>query len=462
MLRQVNSRRLRHRPAVKLLPLLLAVSLAANAALLVPLVLRAAAGREGHSARGASGTTGAAVGDTSSSTLPSVGPGRPGGPATGEGRAIADAIRRDDLEALRDELRAAGLADDVIRSIVSSRLWKRHEARFKALQTQAANDVAWWRQDVHWGGQTKEQREQMKALQAELKAEGERLLGPDPSNAAATNPWLERQYGFLPAAKREALQKIEQDYQELNSELRQETQGFETDADKEKARFLNEEKRRDLAAILSPDELRDYDLRQSQTAQQLRWRMTQMDASEKEYLAVFDLQKQFDDAFGDLDPFGGRRGRGNSENWKLRQEAEKALRTQIKAALGDERYQAYQLSQTYEYQQLQAAVRRYKLPPDATARTLALRKEVPAAATQILDDPKLAAADKKAALADLAKSAREQLRTTLGATVADTILANGGMNWISQLEQGTVITYNDDGGESHRSVSLSPPRPKKP
>jgi hypothetical protein len=54
------------------------------------------------------------------------------------------------------------------------------------------------------------------------------------------------------------------------------------------------------------------------------------------------------------------------------------------------------------------------------------------------------------------------LRSTLGAVVADTFLANGGMNWISQLEQGTVVTFNEDGGESHRRVDSPPPRPKKP
>ncbi|MEY4488799.1 MAG: hypothetical protein RIQ79_1307 [Verrucomicrobiota bacterium] len=442
---------------MKLLPLLLIGSLAANAVLLVPVVRRTSPSTA-SSAHAQGGASTAAPQALRASTTT-----RPAGPATGEGRAIAEAIRGDDLEALRDELRAAGLSDDVVRSIVSTRLWKRHEAQFKALQTRGEADAAWWKQqNGPWGGQTKEQREQMKTLQADLKAESERLLGPDPDRNANKNPWLERQYGFLPTEKRDSLQKLEQDYNELSGELQQETQGFQTPADREKARFIAAEKRRDLAALLTPEELKDYELRNSQTAQQLRWRMTQMDATEQEYRTVFDLQKQFDDVFNDGDAFGGRSRSKNNEDWKLRQDAEKILRDQLKTALGEDRYQAYQLAQNYEYQQLQAAVKRFNLPADTTARTYALRKEVPTAATKILDDPQMPVADKKTALAALANSTRDQLRTTLGAVVADTFLANGGMNWITQLEQGTVVTFNEDGGESHRRVDSPPPRPKKP
>ena len=443
--------------AVKILPVLLIGSLAANAVLLFPGVRRASPSTD-SAARAQGGATTA----SSHAFRPST-TARSAGPVTGEGRAIAEAIRGDDLEALRDELRAAGLPDDAIRMIVGSRLWKRHEAKFKALQTSGDADSAWWKQqNAPWGGQSKEKREQMKTLQAELKAEGERLLGPDPDRSANAHPWLERQYGFLPSDKRESLQKLEQDYNELSGELQQETQGFQTPADKEKARFIAEEKRRDLAALLTPEELKDYDLRNSQTAQQLRWRMTQMDATEQEYRAVFDLQKQFDDVFNDGDSAGGRARNQNPDDWKLRQEAEKILRDQLKTALGEDRYQAYQLAQNYEYQQLQAAVKRFNLPADTTARAYALRKEVPAAATKILDDAQLPAAEKKFALAALASSTRDQLRTTLGAVVADTFLANGGMNWISQLEQGTVVTFNEEGGESRRRVDSPPPRPKKP
>jgi hypothetical protein len=327
---------------VKLLPTLLIASLAANAALTVPLLRRASsASTSAASAASSSGRDGSSTNETV--------PARPAGPATGEGRAIADAVKRDDLDALRDELRAAGIPDDTVRSIVSARIWKRYETRFKALQTQKPNQSEWWKNDNGWGNQSKDAREQMRAIQAELKAENLRVLGPDPANPEGNNPWMERQYGYIPAAKREAMQKIEQDYNDLNSELHQESQGFEIASDREKRRFLAEEKRRDLAEILSPEELRAYDMRQSSTASQLRWRMTQMDATEQEYVAIFELQKKFDDTFKNSDSYGGRSRDESPEDRKLRQEGEKALRAEIKAALGEERYQAYMLSDNTIY-----------------------------------------------------------------------------------------------------------------
>lgn len=440
---------------MKILPVLLIASLAANAALLVPLVRRESAASATAAARAVDSSTtgGRSTGQTQST--------RSSGPATGEGSAIAEAVKRDDLDALRDELRAAGIPDDTVRAIISARIWKRYESRFKALQTQKSPQAEWWKNDNGWGNQSKEMREQMRAIQAELKAENLRVLGPDPSNPEGNNPWMERQYGYLPAAKREALQKIEQDYNDLNSELRQESQGFEIAADREKARFLAEEKRRDLAEVLSPEELRAYDMRQSSTASQLRWRMTQMDATEQEYVAVFELQKKFDDTFKNSDSYGGRSRDESPEDRKLRQEGEKALRAEIKAALGEERYQAYILSDNHDFRQIQAAVKRFNLPPDTATRTMALRKDVPAAANRVLDNPDLSIDEKKAALAKLATGARDQVRATMGSDVAEALFSNGSMNWIQNLEQGTVVSFNEDGGQNYRSVNEARPKPKK-
>ena len=167
----------------------------------------------------------------------------------------------------------------------------------KALQPKPDAKKNWWKNDDDWfwGGQTREQRTAIRALQAEMKAESERVLGADPAAEARDNPWMERQYGFAAPEKREALQQLEQDYNELSNDLRRESKGFQMPSDAEKARFLQEEKRRDLAAILSPEELAEYERRQSRTAQNLRWQMTQMDATEAEYLAIFEIRKEFDE-----------------------------------------------------------------------------------------------------------------------------------------------------------------------
>lgn len=432
---------------MKLLPLLLGLSLAANAALLVVNRRGGAVAREARvaEARVAEGREAGLVGLESKRAVP----------ATGEGKAIAAALNEGDAEALRDELLAAGVDEDLIRSIVSARIWKRYENRMKALQANQTTKPAWWKndEDGYWGALNKEQRAAMKALQAEMKAENERVLGKDPE-AGRSNPWLERQYGFVPPEKREALQQLEQDYNELSGEMRREAKGFQMPADAEKARFLQEEKLRDLAAILTPEELADYERRQSRTAQNLRWQMTQMDASEAEYLAIFEIRKDFDEQYADYDNFGNRlRSNLSPEQRQQRGEAEAAMKAQLKETLGADRYKAYIRSQDNDYQQLANATKRFDLPADTPAKIYDLRDEVPREALRIADDSNLTPEQKREELKKLADATRDRVSGALGPDVARVYFENNnGMQWLRQLEQGTIISFDENGVQTHRRL----------
>ncbi len=428
---------------MKLSPIFLIVSVAVNACWLW--VHLGAEGRvddkgaQAESVSGGGARGAAATGDA-------------GGAGSGAEGVIARALNSGDAEVLRDALRAAGVDEDLVRAVVGMRLWKRHEARLRALQAGPGAKVEWWKnENDRWGGRTKEQREELKALQAEIKAESERLLGKDP-NAVANNPWLERQYGFLSADKREALQKLEQDYNELNQELQQESQGFTLPSDREKSKFLMAEKRADLEALLTPEELSDYELRMSRTAQNLRWQMTQMDASEEEYRTIFELRRDFDEAYNDHDQFGNRTRVMKPEDWQERAEAERVMKEQIKAALGAERYADYARSQDGDYQQLRRATMRFGLQRDTPAKVYALRDEVPAAAVRIADDPALTNEQKKAEVAKLAADARARVEGLLGQEVARAYFEQNGMQWVQQLERGMITIFDENGGQRHRRV----------
>ncbi|MFH1496719.1 MAG: hypothetical protein ABII82_02725, partial [Verrucomicrobiota bacterium] len=85
-----------------------------------------------------------------------------------------------------------------------------------------------------------------------------------------------------------------------------------------------------------------------------------------------------------------------------------------------------------------------------------LRTDIPAAAAAIADDTSLDDTQKRARLADLAATAREQIRARLGSEAADVILKNHSFNWIKELEKGTITTYDIDGKQSTRRL----PKPK--
>ncbi len=416
---------------MKPLPLVLAASLVANAAL-VTVTLR-------HSS---------AYKDDGIPT-PSDASAKPAPPQTKAGFTLPPelvaALNANDVGALRDLLRAAGLSDDIVRSIVQMQIGKKYEERFKVLHRQAWDpDGPWWkndreRQSGFLNGMTKAEREESRRLQREMRDEIESILGP----GAARNRWQDPRLSFLPDEKRQALQQIQQDYQELINEVNLDAQGFRLPSDAEKIRFLQEEQKRDLEALMSPEERQAYELRMSPSAQQLRGKMTWVDATEAEYLALFPLQKAFDEKFNNdanHDPFVER----DQTYWKERHEAEKEIMEQIKSVVGEERYAESLRLQDNDWRQLEAATRRLELPADTPARLYSLRDTAASAVQQITDNPALGTAQKKEALAALAADTREQVRASLGDEGAEAYFKNNGMGWLKELDRGNTITFRTD------------------
>lgn len=432
---------------MKALPLVLAASLIANAAFVTVTLRRPAAGlpSSGVSSASASGSQSSAPGS------------RPASSGAAASADIVAALKADNPESLRDLLRAAGLPDETVRNLVSTAIWSRYRDRMKALQPKADDTKPWWKNEPNnwYGNMSREQRAEMRRLQREANDESTRILGPNKDNNGWG--WQDQRLSFLSEDKRKDFQEIEQDYQDLIQEVQQEMQGFSLPSDAEKIRFLKEEQKRDLAAILTPAELADYELRMSGTAQQLRWKMTRFDGTEDEYRKVFALQKTFDDS-QQTDAYGNPISQ-SPEDWQKRREAEKALGAQIKEALGAERYADYVRSQNYEYQQLASAAKRLSLPPGTAAQVYNLRDGVSAESQRIADNESLAPEQKKQAFADLAARTREEVKKSLGEEAAGVYLKSG-MQWLNSVEKGTVITFGEDGSQNTRS-GLNPPK-KKP
>ena len=429
---------------MKPLPLLLVASLVANAAFVTTQVIRTSS----PSTESGAPTTVSASKSTSSAGKQN---------ASGDTRAdIVTALKADNPEALRDLLRDAGIPDETVRSMVGSVIWNRYRDRMKALQPKPDATKPWWKNDQNWyGNMTREQRAEQRRIQREANDESIRVLGkPKDGNYWG---WQDTRLSFLPEEKRKDFQEIEQDYQDLINEVQQEMQGFTLPSDTEKIRFLQEEKKRDLAAILTPAELADYELRMSNTAQQLRWKMTRFDGTEEEYRKVFALQQAFD-ASQQTDAYGNPINQ-SPDDWKKRQEAEKQLGAQIKEALGADRYAEYVRSQNHEYQQLASATKRLALPPQTATQVFNLRYEIAEESKRIADNTNLSSDQKKQALAEIAKKTREQVRTSLGAEASEVYLKSG-MSWLNTVEQGQVITFSET-GNYNGSRSL-PREPKKP
>jgi hypothetical protein len=257
--------------------------------------------------------------------------------------------------------------------------------------------------------------------------------------------WIARQYGNLPREKAEALYRIGRDYDALENELRNEIGPFELPEDQEKLRLLETERERDIAALLTPEERAAWDLRNSETASQLRYRMTQLDASEDEYRRIYALQKAFDAEFAPDKASPGPEGAAD-DFWHRREAAEAELEAQIRALVGEERYAAAALENDSDYTTARTAAERLGLPPDAATRIVALREPAAAESSRIASDPSLSPEQKNAALARIAADIRAQVVRTLGPAAAEAYFKRGAMNWLEGLEHGKILLPKPGGG----------------
>jgi hypothetical protein len=421
---------------------LLAASLVANAVFIAVQMMRPSPAK----AHDVSSTSPATISASSHAAKPD--------PAlTGD---IVAALKANDAEGLRDLLRTAGLPDETVRAVVSSTIWGRYRDRINILQPKPDPNAPWWKQEQDWWGNklTREQRAEMRRLQREATDESIRLLGPDKDPRSG---WQDPRFGFLTDAKRKDVQEIEQDYQDLLQEAQQDMQGFTLPSDVEKIRFLQEEKKRDIAALLTPQELADYELRMSPTAQQLRWKMAKFDGTEEEYRKIFAVQQAYDST-QQFDAWGNPLNTA-SQDWEKHQQAQKQVNAQIKDALGSERYADYMRSQNHEYQQLATAAKRLSLPPETAIQVFNLRHELSSESQRIADNANLTTEQKKQALVALSKKTRDQVRASLGNEASEVYLKSS-MSWLNSLEHGNLVTFSEEG--QHTGSRSLPPDKKLP
>lgn len=206
----------------------------------------------------------------------------PGGPALASaGLSLWERLDQPDLADLIAALRRAGFPPSVVQAIARHRL-ERELAAFKSTIGYPTDTVGYWQKP------TKPTRAQEAELSAFLSACDARLraaLGPDESASAARLAGLRERWGDFAPAKLSALEAIERDYIEIfSASLRDPTAAVDPGA---LYALLEKERNADLAAALGPDDYREYRLRYSTLAAQLRQAFGSAQLTEAEYRAIF-------------------------------------------------------------------------------------------------------------------------------------------------------------------------------
>lgn len=357
---------------------------------------------------------------------------------------LAKILDGTDLAAMRTALEATGLTADDAKTIIRNRLRDRHKAARDLIeQRRNPEEETWWYHDEQARNAFEtRRREDRNALNAEITQTLASLFGPEPEKPAEEK--LHKQTEFLPASKRLAVSRLLEDYEAMEREVRPRGYtGAELPSDAEKRRYIAEERRKDLAALLSPEELRDYDLRYSQTAQNIRWQLSGMKPTLEEYAAIYDARAAVEQ---DFDTSAG--GERADDFWKKRREAEAAATAKLRETLGEDRFIDYALSNDYASRQITAATERYGLPADTARKLWKLRQESGREGEAIYKDDKLSREEKVALLADLARQSRETLNRHLTPEAIAELKDNNFVGWITRLEKNQITVYSDLGNSS--------------
>lgn len=358
-----------------LLFVLLAVSLAGNVAQF--LVTRSSAagttsgdrsGSSTESTSAASGSSGAgldrtkAKGSTSSSTTDA---------ASAASAAGGDTWRQPktdaDLRALVARLRAAGYPTPVIRAVVNQLLNERFATR------RPGADQPFWKRS---GPPKPEIMAAQQAANAERRSLYESLLGTDAQAASSLDAATrEQRYGRLDDAKINALTKIEQDYGEMASQAYSRSNTNASNSAQtfmQIQRMMEAEKLADIAKLLTPQELEEYEMRTSRSASTLMNSLRNVDVSESEYRSLFQAQKAFDAA----NPTDFQ----NPSAFAQRTAAQLTLNEQMRSLLGETRFYSYLETADRNYANVAQAFTKFpSVTPATTYQVYQMQNELQSA-----------------------------------------------------------------------------------
>lgn len=333
-----------------------------------------------------------------------------------------------DLSGLVARLRGAGFPPATIRVVVSNILRERYAVRMRELLPQQ-NPAEYWKNPRYDLAASPKTQAALRDLGREQNKQLKDLLGEDFYRAETVDLLgaRERQFGDLPLAKIEQFQKITADYNELSTKVRDDSQGILLPEDREKLALLEREQRADIERLLTPEELLQYDLRNSRAANTVRSRLGKFDVTEEEFRALYAAQQAYEDQNPPL----------TSPQPGIARQRMDAFDAQVQSVLGAARYAEFKQAneptrQNTNEDVITRLVSRLNLPPTATAAVLSVQEDIQQRATAVRADRALTADQRTAQLAALATEASTKLTGTLGANGLEAYKQYGGQ-WLQGL-----------------------------
>jgi len=334
------------------------------------------------------------------------------------------------------QLRGFSTPEPHVREIVIGAIDAVYRPRRAALipPQKKRDETKFWVRRNFYGSQSqmsKEQREQMRALRKEETELVKSLFGADVYEQVAKESgnntgidWMEKQYGFLPKELREKVMEIEQDMNDDRQEIYALNDG-DYQGQQEDERKLEKKYHDLLAKVLTPEQLTEWDLRHSQTANQLKNDLSAFDPNEDEFRALFKYQQALGfNPYRDSD--SGEQP--TAEERKALTESRKAAESELTATIGTNRVSEYKLEQDYAFRSLIDA----GIAKESVFKLADMKKEAESAANKIRGDKTLSPDQKNEALAAIRAETQSGITGLLDEKQFKHYLNQGGW-WLNNI-----------------------------
>lgn len=343
-----------------------------------------------------------------------------------------------DARGLRDLLFAQGLSARVARAAVARWMEERRNQWSRQLLAahQAAGGVRkWWlatpEDDPDYRVQAKQLANRVRADEEELAALFPGLSDNEEPDVAAR--FVESPtFDFLTPERRAQLGDVEEDYNQMIKKAQEAFTEFWLPSDQEKINFLEAEKKRDIEALLTPQERAELELRVSPVADSVLPIASVLGVSEEQYRALYALEKER------ADPTVAPPMDSDLE--------EVAYQERLASIVGLDQLRLFQRRYEDDYIALERASRRFGLQPKVVEAVYNERFDLGKRSAKIMSDPSLSLAQRRAAQAELARETREKVRSAFGNQQegAEAYL-NQSMVWLSALENGEWAEVRPNG-----------------
>lgn len=326
-------------------------------------------------------------------------------------------------------LRAVGCPEETVRDIIIADINKLYASKIAALYP-SSKDFKFWRVEDRVARNEERDRDKKRhELDQEKRTLIKELLGVDYDAELARLSGRpnddDMRYGFLSPEKQEQTKALREKYREMERSLF--SDGGMTPENRTKFMALRAERESEMAKILGPEEFEQYELRNSRTARGMRESLTGFQPSEEEFRQIFQSRKTFDDQYA------FSRDGGDETVRDERKLAQQKLDEQLKSVLGDDRFNAYKMSQDDRFRETFDFAQKYDLPREKAQTIYEVRLATEQEQKRIQNDPNLSPAARAAALLEVSQSTQAALGQALGQEVfAKYLPRNGG--WINQMD----------------------------